>query len=60
MPLAIETKTRIIHLLNSGFTQKAIIERLAEEGGKILRAAIYELIKKFKKHDTIADLRRTP
>lgn len=55
----IETRTRIIHLSNSEFTQKAIIERLAE-GGKILRAAIYELIKKFKKHDTIADLRRTP
>ena len=56
----IETRTRIIHLLNNGFTVRSIVERLAEEGVKISRAAVYDLMKKFEEHDTIADLRRTP
>ena len=56
----IETRTRIIHLLSNGFTVKNIVEKLAEEGVEILCAAIYNLIKKFKEHDSIADMRKTP
>ena len=44
----IETRTRIIHLLNNGFIVKTIVERLAEEGVMISRAAIYDLMKKFE------------
>ena len=52
----IETRMRITHLLNSRF---ALMERVAEDV-KVSRAVIYELMKKFKEHNMIADLRKTP
>ena len=58
--LTIETRTRIIHLLNARFTVQKIVDRLAEEDVSISRAEVYFLWKKVKNHGYIADLRRTP
>ena len=42
------------------FTVKEIVERLAEEGVKASRTSIYNLLSKFRRTNSIADIKRRP
>jgi transposase len=49
-----------MNMWRSKFTVKEIIERLAEEGVRTSRTAIYNLLSKFQKTSSIADIKRRP
>ena len=58
--LSIETRTRVIHLWRKGISVQHIVERLAEEDISISRNVLFELLKKYNRCHTIADLERAP
>ena len=55
--LSIKTRTGVIHLWRKGISVQHIVERLAEEDISILQSALYELLKKYSRCHTIADLK---
>ena len=58
--LSLEARARVVHLWRAKFTVKQIIERLAEEGVEVSRTAIYNLIAKFHKTNSVGDIKRRP
>ena len=58
--LSYELRARIMNMWRAKFTVKEIVERLAEEGVKTSRTTIYNLLSKFQKTNSIADIKRRP
>ena len=58
--LSYELRARIMNMWRADFPVKEIVERLAEEGVKASRTAIYNLLSKFQKTNSIADIKRRP
>ena len=56
--LSYELRARVMNMWRAKFTVKQIIERLAEEGVKVTRITTYNLINKFRKSNSIVDIRR--
>ena len=57
---SIETRRRILVLLERGFSINNIQKRLVEEQTYVSKVAIYKLIKKYKEHHIYTDLQRSP
>ena len=51
---------RIVNKWRANFKVKEIVGRLAEEGVEVSRTAIYNLLTKFKRTESIGDLTRRP
>ena len=58
--LNVDVRARIVNMWRAKFKVKDIIDRLAEEGVKVSRTAIYNLLTKFKKTESIGDMKRRP
>ena len=58
--LSIETRTRVITLWRAKYSVKTIIDRLEGGGISVSRIAIFNLIVKFEKTDTVADITLAP
>ena len=58
--LSYELRARVMNMWRAKFTVKDIVNRLAEEGVKVSRTAIYNLVSKFQKTNSIADIKRRP
>lgn len=58
--LSYEPRARVMNMWRAKFTVKDIVDRLAEEGVKTSRTAIYNLVSKFQKTNSIADIKRRP
>ena len=56
----IETRRRILVLLDCGFSVSNIQKRLVEEQIYVSKVATYQLIKKYKEHHIYTDLPRSP
>ena len=50
---------RIVNMWRAKFKVKDIIDRLAEERVKVSRTAVYNLLTKFKKTESIGDEKQT-
>ena len=58
--MSLETRERVLVLWKAGVKPTALRERLREEGKKVSKVAILNLIKKFVTHGAIQDLNRNP
>ena len=58
--LSIEVRARVVNMWRAKFDVKAIIDRLAEEGVKVSRTTIYNLVSKFKKTNLVGDIKKRP
>ena len=56
--MSIDICSRIVNMRRANFKVKDIVDRLAEEGVKVSRTAVYNLLTKFKKTESIADMKR--
>ena len=56
--LSIDVRSRIVNMRRANFKVKDIVDGLAEEGVKVSRTAVYNLLTKFKKTESIADMNR--
>ena len=55
--MSIDVRSRIVNMRRANFKIKDIVDRLAEEGVKVSRTAVYNLLTKFKT-ESIADMKR--
>lgn len=58
--MSIESTVRVINLWKVNYMVRDIVERLAEEGKTVSKAAMYDLMAKYKRTGLVEDLRRTP
>ena len=56
--LGIDVRSRIVNMWRANFKVKDIMKRLAEEDVKVSRTAIYNLLAKFRKTESIGDIKR--
>lgn len=56
--LSIDVRSRMANMWRAQFKVKDIVDRFAEEGIKVLRTAVHNLFTKFKKTESIADMKR--
>ena len=56
--LSIDVRSRKVNMWRAQFKVKDIVDRLAEEGVKVSRTAVYNLLTKFKKTESITDMKR--
>lgn len=56
--LSIDVRSRIVNMWRAKFKVKDIVDRLAEEGVKVSRTAIYNLLTKFRRTESIGDIKR--
>ena len=58
--LLIETRNRVVHLHERGYSVAPIVERLQEEHTIISRVTLYKLLKKYKERGSVGDRARWP
>ena len=59
--LSIEVRARVVNMWRAKFDVKAIVDRLAEGGVKVSRTTtIYNLVSKFKKTNSVGDIKKRP
>ena len=58
--LSINVCSRIVNMWRAKFKVKDIVDRLAEEDVKVSRTAIYNLLAKFRKTESIGDIKKRP
>ena len=56
--LSVDVRARIVNMWRANFKVKEIMGRLAEEGVEVSRTAIYNLLTKFKRTESIGNLMR--
>ena len=49
--LSVDVRSRTVNMWRAKFKVKDIVDKLAEEGGKVSRIAVYNLLTKFRKTD---------
>ena len=55
--LSIKVRARVVNMRRAKFDVKAIVDRLAEEGVKVSRTTIYNLVSKFKTN-SLGDIKK--
>ena len=58
--LNVDVHARIVNMWRANFKVKEIMGRLAEQGVEVSRTAIYNLLTKVKRMESIGDLIRRP
>ena len=58
--LNMDVHARVVNMWRAKFKVKDIVDRLAEEGVKVSHTAVYNLLTKFKKTESIGDMKRRP
>ena len=56
--LSVETRKRVVLLKESGYSVKDVLKRLEEEDIPVGRTAVFNLLGKYKKYGSVADLKK--
>ena len=55
MQLDVQTRARVVHLKNEGYTYKRIHEKLMEDGVNVSAKSLYLLVRKYKQTGSVLD-----